>query len=384
MLGQDHYLHRLRAACLAQPHRNRHQLAALDRELALSRATSTVEAYLEASGHLIGVARADALDRAANALDIALRYDDPWSAAAARLEYAHAQEGTDHAGLYAAIHRGHKEAAALRARFNALNAAFERLFLNLLHANTSHYELGLVYPEIANSMRTLQSIDPAFQPNTWIEQPRYRRRLPWSSPIVHQWLDPYWDRYAHTPALPAETEVAIEPGDWGTLEWPAASLLDAPTNTALADIYLARQSAWPDEFLAAHWAETRRVCLEARTPIAQYAVANEREAAFAVESTWNLLHLTALLAPLRAIANHGWERTAESQASIPRAFAAIEALTGLTPAEILAHPRVRHFLEHNLHPLGDGFGALAGEGGFELVRHAAAWRETGARIEFSL
>ena len=379
MLGQDHYIHRLRAACILQPHLNRHQLAALDRELALVRAATSIEAYLEASGHLIGLARATALDRAANALDIARRYDDPWAAAAAGFEFVHARQGANHVELLTSIQIGHQRAAALRGQSAEIYAAFTRLFLNLLHVHTSNFELGPARAEIESSFQIIRNSDPAFLPHTWLDQPRYRRRLPWHSDLIHQWLEPYWDNgAANPPDIPADPGFLATPLTNQTEIWPDAEPLEAPPDTTLADIYLERQREWPDEFLAAFWQAARDAARAAHSPIAQYAIASDCEARFSIEGTSNMLLLTALLAPLRAIANHGWEQTEESRAGIEKANVAVHALTGHTPEEIVALPRVEHFLVHNLRPRleqgTEGFGALAGEAGFDFLRHAFAWQ----------
>ena len=375
MLGQDHYIHRLRAACILQPRLNRHQLAALDRELALVRAAATPEAHLEASGHLLGLARAAALDRAANALDIAHCCDDPWAAAAAAIEFVHAQQGANHVELLTSIQIGHERATPLRTQSAEIHAAFTRLFLNLLHVHTSNFELGAACNHIEASFQIIRNADPAFLPRTWLDLPRYRRRLPWHSELIHQWLEPYWDIDAvNPPDIPADPGFLVSPITAQTEIWPDAEPLDAPPDTTVADIYLKRQHEWPDEFLAAFWQAAREEMLAARSPIAQYAVASDCEARFSIEGTANMLLLTALIAPLRAVANHGWEQTEESRAGIEKANATVHALTGHTPEEIVALPRVEHFLDHNLQPRleqgTEGFGALAGEAGFDFVRHA--------------
>lgn len=386
MLGQDHYIYRLRAACILQPHFNRYQLAALDRELALVRAAPTPEAHLEAGGHMIGIARAAALDRAANALDIARRYDDPWAAAAAGIEFVHAQQGANHVELLTSIQIGHQRAAALRAQSIEICAAFTRLFLALLHVHTSNYELGPAYAEIESSFQIIRNCDPAFAPITWLDQPRYQRRLPWHADLLHQWLAPYWDDSATPPDIPADPGFLLTPPANPTEIWPNAEPLDAPPEATIAGIYLERQKEWPDEFLAAHWQASLEAMHAARSPTAQYAVALDREALFSIDSTWNMLSLTALLAPHRAIANHGWEQTEESQAAIEKAIGVTVSLTGLTPAEIWTLPRIQHFLDHNLQPRlehgTEGFGALAGEAGFDLVRHAITWHSINGHIEF--
>lgn len=387
MLGQDHYIYRLRAACIQQPEYNRYQLGALDRELAFVRAAATPEEHLAASGYMIGLARGAALDRAANALDIARRYDDPWAAAAAGIEFVHAQQGADHVALLTSIQIGHERAAALRTQTLEIYAAFTRLFLCLLHVHTSNYQLDPAYAEIEASFEILRNSDPAFVPYTWLDQPRYRRRLPWHQDLLHEWLAPYWDDAASPPGIPADPgdfPAPVSPGG----EWPDAEPLDAPPDTSLADVFLERQQVWPDEALAAHWQETREAMLVACSPIAQYAVASDREALFSIESTRNMLSLNGLLAPLRAIANHGWEQSEESLAGVEKAAATTLALTGYTPEQIFSLPRVWHFIVNNLEPRlsegTEGFGAMAGEGGFDFVRHALIWQEVKGSIDFDL
>ena len=228
MLAQDHYIYRLRAACILQPHFNRHQLAALDRELAFVRAAATSEEHLEASGHLLGLARGAALDRAANSLDIARRYDDPWAAAAAGIEYVHAQQGSNHVELLTSIQIGHEHAAALRSQSLEANAAFTRLFLNLLHVHTSNFELGPAYSAIESSFQILRDSDPLFAPQTWLDQPRYHRRLPWHSDLIHEWLEPYWDDAAAPPGIPADPGYLITPPPSPIEDWPNAEPLEAP------------------------------------------------------------------------------------------------------------------------------------------------------------
>ncbi len=387
MLGQDHYIYRLRAACMRQPHWNRYQLAALDRELQLVLAASTPEEHLRASGDMIGLARGEALDRAANALDIARRYGDPWGAAAAAIEFAHAQSGANHLELLCAIQTGHQIAGELRTVSAAVQSAIARLFSGLLIVHTSNFDTGAAYMDIDAAFALLRRSDPCFQPHTWLDHPRYRLRLPWNVPLLHQWLEPYWDHYPLTaPDLPVDPGPLPPPAPDQGLVWPPADLPGTPADTTVAGVYLRRQAEWPDEFLAAFWTETRDLALECASSIAQYAVANDREARFAIEGCRNMLHLSALLAPLRAAVNHGWEQSQESREGLEKAVATTCALTGYSPAELLLLPRVRHFLENNLQPRlergTDGFGAMAGEAGFDLVRHALSMQLVKGHVEF--
>lgn len=390
MLGRDHYLYRLRAACIKQPHLNRHQLAALDRELAIVRASATPEAHLEASGHLIGIARAGAMDRAANAFETARRYDDPWAAAASAIEYSYAQRGANHAELFTNIQLGHQRAAPLRERSAEVHGAFAGLFLSLLHAQTSHVDLDQVHANIEGAFGILRRSDPAFDQPTWFDQPRYRRRMPWLVDAVQQWLAPYWSRIpSSASALPPGPDPVLPPPYASTSDddWPAdADPLDAPPDTSVADRYLSRQRDWPDPVLAAHWQTTRDALSEAGSPVAQEAISLDRQALFEIESTHNMLTLGALLAPMRAIAHDAWEKTPGSRTSVGRAWTAAAELTGMTREQILTHPRVRQMIERNIPPYlsrgCEGVGALNGEGGFDLLRHAVLWHLTSGPVRF--
>jgi hypothetical protein len=387
MLGQDHYIHRLRAACLQQPEYNRHQLAALDRELAIVRTSATPEEHLEVSGHMLGLARAAVLDRAANALDTARRYDDPWSAAAAGIDYVYANRGANHAELYTNLHEGIVRSAPLRERSTAVHTSFNRLFTNLLHLHTSNFELGSVFADIDHCFQTLRNNDPAFIPRKWIHQRRFRLRLPWHSELVHEWLEPYWDRFdANPPPVPADPGSLVQPGGWGQESWPDATPLEAPADTTIADSYLRRQLEWPDAFLSAHWHSTKDAVRSAASPIAQAAVAADRDALFQIESARNHLEFSAFLAPLRAQANHGWEQTDQSREGFEKALATSRALTGLSYQQILESPRTQHFLEHNIRPRlehgCEGFGAMQGEAGFDLLRHCYPLQAVRGSVDF--
>ncbi|MBI2689433.1 MAG: hypothetical protein HYX27_24260 [Acidobacteria bacterium] len=387
MLGQDHYIYRLRAACIQHPQLNRHQLAALDRELTIVKASSTPEEHLAASGDMIGIARAAALDRAANALDIARRYDDPWSAAAAGIEYVHAQQGEDHAALYTSIVIGHERAGEFRSTSLAIRGSFRSLLTNLLHIHTSNFELETAYAGAAHAFQVLRNSDPAFAPSVWLDQPRYRARVPWNADLVHQWLEPYWDAFpANAPAIPTDPGFLIDHGESEPHDWPLVEPLPNPPATGLADAYIERQQHWPDSVLAAFWTKERNRLQEAGSSVAQYAIAQECEMSFSVEATRHFLEYSAHLAPLRAKANHAWEGTEASRDGLEKALAVSFALTGLTYEEILATPRIRDFIENNLNPRlqqgSEGFGAMDGEAGFDLLRHCYPWQAVRGFVDF--
>lgn len=385
MLGQDHYIYRLRAACIRQPQWNRHQLAALDRELSLSLSAASLEDYLRASGNLIGLARATALDRAANAHAIALRTGDPWAAAAAVIEYQCAQRGDTHAGLYANITEGHAPAVELRAISAEVFTTFSRLLHNLILFHTSNYEIEPIPSAIRNAVAVLSHLDPAFTQETWLSQPRYSRRLPWQAGKLQEWLQPFWPSQSVATALPAIAGLSPAVVQWGAVSWPEVEPLDVPPPVSLAGAYIDRQALWPHPLLADHWRETQRQLAEACSPIARYAVAGQREALWNIESARHTLEWAILLAPLRAIANHGWQREESSRAAIDKALATLHAFTGHTLATLLSSPQIQSFLDNNLFPhLANPteLGAMDGEAGFDLLRHARLWRDAGGVVEF--
>ncbi|MCX6613117.1 MAG: hypothetical protein NTW74_19980 [Acidobacteria bacterium] len=391
VLEDNHYIFRLRESCLAQPEWNRHQLLALDHEISLAGEANTVEEYLESSGDLLELTRAGSLDRASNLVRIAESYDDPWLAAAARLEYVHACEGNDHAAMYAAILKGQQAAASLRVESCEIGTSIDRLFQSLLRFHTSSQEQELNWNAALTAFRFLRSHDPAFCIQTWIEQPRYRLRLPWISNTPHEWLEGLWfDEAPSYPHLLADFEVAQS--RWasrlrggGEVRRPAAPLevLESP---CIADVYLDRQAVWADPVLARHAGQTRRAIQSATTAIGREAVAEDRNLNFQIEASWNSLLLSTLLAPYRAIAIHGCLRDAESHAAILQAFRCTHSLVGCGPRDIATIPLVACHLENNFWPRlkdSEAFaGALQGEAGLDLLQQSLAWQQVAGRVHF--
>ena len=158
LLGDDHYICRLRAGCLRQPELNRHQLVALDREMVLAGRAGSAEEYLAASGDLLELARAAMLDRAANEVAVAKRYDDPWGAAASGTEYLRALEGEDHDSLLTNHLAVKAETGPLRAKGVDMMTAFGRLFENLLLAKTACVETAAAWAEA--EARRSESVKP--------------------------------------------------------------------------------------------------------------------------------------------------------------------------------------------------------------------------------
>ncbi len=395
VLEDNHYIFRLRAACLAQPEWNRHQLRALDHEIALANDAATIEQYLKASGDLLQLARAGSLDRGANLVRIATTYDDPWLAAAASIEYLYAFEGKDHLEMHAAILRGKNAASSLREKSAVVGTSIDRLFQCLLRFHTSHLERDSNWLAVQSCFASLRSIDPSFCVRDWIDQPRYRLRLPWTSNTPHDWLDGLWSGYESClPCLPSDrsSEFGLAHSRWvsrlksGTGVSYTAKPLELIQSPGFADIYLERQAIWVDPVLARHAELTKLAMQSATTAIAREAIAEDRSLNFQIEATWNSLLLSTLFAPFRATATHGCLKDAESQEAMVRAIQCAYSLSGYGPSAIAKIPIVECYLAHNFWPrLGNSeasIGALQGEAGFDLLQHAIAWKQVSGRVHF--
>lgn len=386
LLGDDHYICRLRAGCLRQPELNRHQLVALDREMVLAGRAGSAEEYLAASGDLLELARAAMLDRAANEVAVAKRYDDPWGAAASGTEYLRALEGEDHDSLLTNHLAVKAETGPLRAKGVDMMTAFGRLFENLLLAKTACVETAAAWAEATAYWHELRAGDPLFAEGTWLAQPRYRTRLPWTSSAPGEWIAKYWQFESGVPmAIPEDPGPAMAAAEekWrermGSYEvaWPEVGPWPVMIAMPMVEEYARRQQQWPDGLVARHWEESGRVLSAAGTAIAFEALAQEREARWKVDATWNGLCLSAVLAPLRAAATVGCFGAGIAGEGLMAAAATVHSLVGYGPRALLELPRVRDFMERNLRPRltggCEGLGAWRGEPGFDLVRHATGW-----------
>ena len=395
VLEDNHYIFRLREACLAQPEWNRHQILALDHEIALANDAATIEQYLKTSGDLLELARAGALDRAANLSRIATTYDDPWLAAAASIEYLHAFEGKDHHEMHTAILRGKNAGSSLREKSSVVGTSIDRLFQCLLRFHTSHLERDSNWLAVQSCFASLRSIDPAFCARDRIDQPRYRLRLPWTSNTPHDWLDGLWsgdetclprlpnDRSSEFDRAHSRWVCRLRSGTGVAYTAKPLELIQAP---GFADIYLERQAVWVDPVLARHANVTKLAMQSATTTIAREAIAEDRSLNFQIEATWNSLLLSTLFAPFRAIATHGCCRDSESQEAMVRAIQFAFSLTGCGPRAIAQIPLVERHLAHNFWPRLDNGevsdGAFQGEAGFDLLQHAIAWQQVSGRVHF--
>jgi hypothetical protein len=328
VLESQHYLYRLRAACILDPARNRHHLAALDRILAIAKRVATIEDFLEQTNQLAALVEANQLDRNANLHAIALSHDAPWLTA--------------------------------NSRAIEIPATIHRLFSSLFHLRTFPLDPAALEADIHQSFRQLRSLDPHFEPRGWHQLPRYRLRLPWDASLLSDWLEPLWGQYPNTaPAFP--TNDLPPPGNPTPFSgpWPDA----APIEVKIVEPTLRDQRLWPDRILHAHDLETIELLHAAATPISLEAISVERALSRSILACHNRLRLATLLAPFRA-----------AIAGFPIQPAL--SITGLSADQLLAHPRVRFFFEHNLKPnLAtnlDGFGAEEGEAGFDLLLLAQA------------
>ncbi len=395
VLEDNHYIFRLREACLLQPEWNCHQLLALDHEIALAYDAATLEQYLKASGDLLELARAGSLDRAANLARIAAKYDDPWLSSAAGIEYLHAFKGEDHPGIYAAVLKGQQSAAPLREKSIAICTSIARLFQCLLRVHTSHLDRDSNWHVVQTCFESLRSIDPAFRERTWIHQPRYRLRLPWTSNTPHDWLDELWPATEHSsPSLPEDLGDDLE---YARSRWISTlkngpvvghkakplALAEAP---CFADIYLERQAIWEDPVLARHAAQTKQSIQSATTTIAREGISEDRSLNFQIEASWNSLLLSTLFAPFCAIAAHGCWQDSKSREAMAGAFQCVHSLTGYGPKAISKMPLVTRHLEGNFWPGLDrgetAMGALYGEAGFDLLQQALAWQKISSQVQF--
>jgi hypothetical protein len=167
---------------------------------------------------------------------------------------------------------------------------------------------------------------------------------------------------------------------------PSVTPLELDQAAAFSDSILARQTSWPDPTLAGHALATKAAIDVATTPIAREAISEERNCNFQIEATWNSLLLTSLLAPLRAMATHGWARSLDSEEAILKAIRTTHALTGFGPRAILQLPGIQRHLENNFWPgleAGtESLGAMQGEAGFDLLQHACAWKQASGSVDF--
>jgi hypothetical protein len=142
---------------------------------------------------------------------------------------------------------------------------------------------------------------------------------------------------------------------------------------------VARQSIWPDPFVAHHWRSLLAGLERARTPTEVELVGDHAEACFAVEADWNGLWMAVALAPLRAALRFGLFGD-EARAEIAAAATICGQLFGRGPRAMLSAPRVEAFLRDNLSRTCDANapspGARFGEAGFNVIGPARAWAAT--------
>lgn len=388
ILDDHHYLFQLRAACVAQPHLNAHQLGALDHVVAIASSSGSIEQFLEATSDLLEIARGASLDRAWNLRESALMHDDPWLAQSAAMEYRHALLGGSHAEFYVAVQQGQAEGARFRERSGQVSSCIKRLLhcLVLLRSSSTasvEYEL-----EVRYCVAELVSMDPVFRPRGWLDHKRYRWRVPWSTDALHLWLEEFW---------PEDVPVGLELPDTGIEQdrerwlaclgrfdgrWPQPPPLKIPVCQGIYEALLDRQQVWPNSWLARHALEASAAIAGATTSIARESISVDRALKFDMDATWNQVLLSSLLAPLRAAAMESLTGVEE----LSLAIEASQALTGLCAHDLLRLPAVQAFLKNNLEPhleTGlEGLSAFDGEAGFDLLQAAVVLKQASRTFDF--
>jgi hypothetical protein len=355
VVDDQHYLFRLRAACLAQPDLNFHQLAAIGHLLAVAQRVETTEAWLVATDQFAVLNEAMRRDRWANQWAAAMACDHPWLAAAAAARY-----------------RG-EVGDALEACGHDVMAAIQRLFLGLLMLHTGMRGGDAFLGELRQAFGVLLATDPAFRPGEWPNVPRYAQRMPWATARVEQWLEPWWPKQWPEVALP-QAEIATECEQWlaGLETWDGPFPSVAPLPLMPVDFTVfERQSIWPDDLLEAHRQGTRHLLEGAASDLARESIAVARTLEFDALATRNVLWVESLVAPLWvALLAPDWHT---------RAMETMTALTGVSPVALTDHPRVHDLLTRNVVPWLDrdltGLRAGQGEAGFQLLMAMRAVRD---------
>lgn len=148
-----------------------------------------------------------------------------------------------------------------------------------------------------------------------------------------------------------------------------------------ADAALARQTVWPDPFVAHHWQSLLASLGQARTPTEVDLFVAHAEACFALEADWNRLWMAVALAPFRAALLFRLNG-AEAHAGVEKAVTLCEQLLGRGPRAMLAVPHVAQFFRTNLSRVADPTapspGAWLGEAGFDVIAPMRAWAAAAA------
>src|SRR5262245_29012264 len=163
---EDHrrYLIVSRDMCARNPLAHSHQLAALEREIAIASTAESSIGFRVASGDSFELTRAAWLDRIANHARVASLVGDRWKLQAAALEYACAVEAKGHEDWQAKLANGATLGASVTVKSSEAAASFTRVLLGLLRLSEEHR------PPIAaecraitiDAFRGLRGADPTF------------------------------------------------------------------------------------------------------------------------------------------------------------------------------------------------------------------------------
>jgi hypothetical protein len=203
--GHHRYLVVSRETCARHPLVHSHQLAALEREIALTESATGIAGYRVASGDSFELTRAGWLDRLANHARVAVLVGDRWSAEAAALQYARALEATGHADWPGTLGAGGAAAARLTTGGGEAAAFFTRLLLNLLRVREEQRPALLEQFRAAalDAYRSLRATDPSFAWSRVPGRPHYALRTPWAGPgleAIGAWMEAFLDDAVPRPA----------------------------------------------------------------------------------------------------------------------------------------------------------------------------------------
>lgn len=202
-------------------------------------------------------------------------------------------------------------------------------------------------PELAHdALLRLLAMDPDFRPGRWHTIPRVLMHLPWPASRYEPFLAPLWPQ-----PLPPTPRPVPPSEPLSIFDYPCP-----PPESTPAYHLLARQSQWPDPWLASHARKTVTLLARSTSSASHIALSLARQHSYDLVAVRNQLLLAPLFAP--------WEgRLSEPPFDVD---GPAYAITQMRPEEILSLPRVKLYLRHWLRPLPEGFGAFQGEAGWHL------------------
>lgn len=310
------HLTALRDACAHRPEAHAHQLAALDRFLALAGDHDDLRGYRCSGGDLFELTRAPWLDRIANYARVAAMVGDRPAVTAAAVEYGEALEAHGHDDWPERVATASALTAPLRERGTHAVTQFTRLLLAVLalRAAASVDERAVWREHAAGAHRALLDADPGFDWARLEDEPRYALRTPWTGggrEVLGAWLAevapaaPPPEERAGDGDAPAGLDAAQDRWREGLAHLPAVDVTDDDvTIAAVAAPYRALAEAVTGDDRVA--IATRRAALAVLDAVAGAPTGHDAAARLAAGG--RLTDLAA--APLRERAEEVLERQA--------------------------------------------------------------------------